>query len=110
MTKYYCTDNAAEEELAVSARSVNRLMDILRSGIDDILSSHLKDFATDGTKSKSKTARQAAWYAKYRGTIPGLAVLVKDLTKSDSTTIVSLLSQEWSSTLATFHSEFSAYW
>jgi len=82
-------------------------MDVLRSGVEDVLTSYLKDFVIDG-KSKSKSARQAAWYAKYRATIPGLAGLLKDLTKSDSTTIVSLLSQEWSNTLPAFHSKFSA--
>jgi len=109
MTESYCTDNPAEEELMVSARLVNRLMDVLRSGVEDILTFHLKDFVTDSVKSKSsKTAHHAAWYAKYRGTIPGLAGLLKDLTKSDSTTIISILSQEWSRTLAAFHSGFSA--
>jgi hypothetical protein len=103
------TDHPAEEEMIVSGRLVNRLIDVLRSGVEDTLTSYLKDFVTDGTKSKSKTARQAAWYAKYRATIPGLAGLLKDLTKSDSTTIISLLSQEWSSTLPAFHSEFGVH-
>ena len=103
------TDHAAEEEVVVSPRLVNRLIDVLRSGIEDTLTSYLKDFVTDGTKTKSKVARQSAWYAKYRATIPGLAGLLRDLTKSDSTTIISLLSQEWSSTLPAFHSEFSVH-
>jgi hypothetical protein len=104
----YRADDSAEEELMVSARLVNRLIDVLRSGIEDTLTSYLRDFVTDGMKTKSKVARQSAWYAKYRATIPGLAGLLKDLTKGDSTTIASLLSQEWSSTLAAFHSKFTS--
>jgi len=91
--------------MVVGARLINRLIDVLKSGVEDTLISFLKDFVTEGTKSKSKISRQSAWYAKYRATIPGLAGLLKDLSKSDSTTIISLLSQEWSSSLVAFHSE-----
>jgi len=63
----------------------------------------MKDYVTDGTKSKSKVARQSLWYSKYRATLPGLSGLLKDLTKNDAVTIVSLLTQNWSTSLPAFH-------
>lgn len=104
----YKADYKAEEEVVCSVRSVNRLIDILRSGIEDILTTSIKDFAADGTKSKTKVARQTLWYAKYRATIPGLASILKDLSKTDATTIVSLLAQQWSTSLPAFHSTFTS--
>jgi hypothetical protein len=93
------------EEVIISARLVDRLIDIMKSSISDILSSSMKDFVTDGTKSKSKLARQSLWYSKYRATIPGLSGLLKDLTKNDAVTIISLLAQNWSTSLPAFHGE-----
>jgi len=91
----------------ISARLIDRLIDILKSGIDDMLKSAMTDFTTEGSKSKSKTARQWLWYAKYRNTLPGLSGLLKDLSKRDATTIVSLLAQEWSTSLPALYGEFT---
>lgn len=98
-------DDVAEEELVIDAGAVSRLISVLRMGVNDILTSAMKDFTTDGTKSKAKASRYVAWYAKYRAEVPGSARMVSDMSKTDSNTILSLLAQEWSSILPALLSE-----
>lgn len=84
---------------------VKMFLGILRTGVADILGSAINDYAVDGSKLKSKSARQTAWYASYRASVPGLASVLKELTSSDASTIVSLLAQGWSSSLLPMQGE-----
>ena len=62
-------------------------------GLANILTSSINDFALEGSKLKSKSARYSAWYAKYRTAIPGCAFI--ELSKTNAVTIASLLGQKW---------------
>ena len=99
-------DEKAEEDLTCNVRCIDFLLGILRPGLADMLNSSLKDFAIDGPKLKTKTARHAAWYGKYKAGIPGLRMVLTDLDKATAMAIVSLLGQNWTTDLTAMQGEF----
>jgi hypothetical protein len=88
-----------DEEMVIASITIIRLISMLENRISAMLTAGILDYAKDGVKGKVD-ARKSSWYAGHKEGLSALSEPLRGrLSATEASSIVSILTEHWGSTL-----------